>query len=426
MKKGDGKNSVDLLTTLLAKGYITLDEVVKGADEVTIMKKVLIDIHPYEIALQKDGRWTTYVEDKTRPSGRRLIKKSTEEKLYAALMEFYGITGNDMTFAGLFDEWLEYKRRFVSVENRKKSLQPSTIRRYERDYDNYIKGTQLDRMKLGTITSVKLETALLDMIQTHQLVEKSASNVLGYISQAFEYAVRSGHLKVNPYATVDRTRVLATCPYSPPKKDEDRVYTTDEYGRLFEAVRRAEKKHKRYTPNYAIEFAILTGMRVGELSALTWDSIHDTYISIDYSEHRSDYKDKKCVYWVGEPKNGKHRRVPLTDDMRDVLNRVKLAGNPTPEGYIFTDEDGKRHTGHDIGCACIRRGEDAEIEGEKSIHRIRRTVSSLLRNELPVETVSNLLGHTDEVNTRHYAYDTSEMALRRDALAKIVQFKRPA
>ena len=40
MKKGDGKNSVDLLTTLLAKGYITLDEVVKGADEVTIMKKV--------------------------------------------------------------------------------------------------------------------------------------------------------------------------------------------------------------------------------------------------------------------------------------------------------------------------------------------------------------------------------------------------
>ena len=56
MKKGENGKNIDLLTTLLAKGYITLDEVVKGADEVTIMKKVLIDIHPYEIALQKDGR----------------------------------------------------------------------------------------------------------------------------------------------------------------------------------------------------------------------------------------------------------------------------------------------------------------------------------------------------------------------------------
>ena len=45
---------------------------------------------------------------------------------------------------------------------------------------------------------------------------------------------------------------------------------------------------------------------------------------------------------------------------------------------------------------------------------------------MPVEAVSNLLGHTSEVNTRHYAYDTTEMNLRRDALAKIVAFKRSA
>lgn len=240
--KGEAYHT-EILKILLDKEYITIHDVM-GADEVSIMKKVLKDIHPYEISLQKDGRWTTYVEDKTKPKGRRLIKKSSEEKLYAALLEHYGICGKDMTFKGLFEEWLKYKRKFVSAENRKKSLKESTIRRYEQDYDNYIRGSQLERMKLGAITSVKLETALLDMIANHKLPEKSASNVMGYVSQMFEYAVRNSYLRVNPYATVDRAHILATCPFTPPKSDEERVYTTEEYEQLYEAVRRAEKKNK--------------------------------------------------------------------------------------------------------------------------------------------------------------------------------------
>ena len=181
MKKGENGKNIDLLTTLLAKGYITLDEVVMSAgNEVTIMKKVLIDIHPYEIALQRDGRWTTYVEDKTRPSGRRLIKKSTEEKLYEALLEHYGITGkSDMTFGELFDEWRGYKCQFIGAANRKKGLSQSTIRRYKRDYDKCILGTKLDSMKINLIKSVDLEKCLIDMIEKHQLQEKAASNVMG-------------------------------------------------------------------------------------------------------------------------------------------------------------------------------------------------------------------------------------------------------
>lgn len=425
MKKGENGKNIDLLTTLLNKGYITLDEVVMSAgNEVTIMKKVLIDIHPYEIALQKDGRWTTYVEDKTRPNGRRLIKKSTEAKLYEALLEHYGITGkSDMTFGELFAEWREYKCQFIGAANRKKGLSQSTIRRYKRDYDKCIFGTKLDSMKINLIKSVDLEKCLIDMIEKHQLQEKAASNVMGYISQMFDYAVRAGHLQSNPYDRVDRQNILSRCPYKAPDEDETRVFTIDEFKSLFEAVRRAEEATRHYAANYGIELALLTGMRVGEISALTWDCITDDCISIDYSEHRIDYEDKPCEYVVGEPKNGKHRKIPLTDDMKDLLNRVKVLDHPG--AYVFCRKDGTRYTGHDIGCSCSRRGKEAGLSGV-SIHRIRRTISSLLRDVMPVEAVSNLLGHTSEVNSRHYAYDTTEMALRRDALAKIVQFKRPA
>ena len=37
---------------------------------------------------------------------------------------------------------------------------------------------------------------------------------------------------------------------------------------LYDAVIVQQKRHPKYMPNYAIELAILTGMRVGEISAL--------------------------------------------------------------------------------------------------------------------------------------------------------------
>ena len=61
--KGEAYHT-EILKMLLDTEYITIHDVM-GADEVSIMRKVLKNIHPYEISLQKDGRWTTYVEDKT-------------------------------------------------------------------------------------------------------------------------------------------------------------------------------------------------------------------------------------------------------------------------------------------------------------------------------------------------------------------------
>lgn len=45
-------------------------------------------------------------------------------------------------------------------------------------------------------------------------------------------------------------------------------------------------------PDYAIELALLTGMRVGEIAALHWSDIDNKHIHVDFSEHRIDYKDR--------------------------------------------------------------------------------------------------------------------------------------
>ncbi len=78
-----------------------------------------------------------------------------------------------------------------------------------------------------------------------------------------------------------------------------------------------------YIQDYAIELATLTGMRVGELAALKWECISKDELSINYSEHRMDFDDKPCEYYIGEPKNGKCRPFPMSDEIQALLDRVK-------------------------------------------------------------------------------------------------------
>ena len=170
-------------------------------------------------------------------------------------------------------------------------------------------------------------------------------------------------------------------------------------------------------PTYAIELAILTGMRVGELAALHWSDIHSGYINIDYSEHRIDHLDRPCELVIAEPKNRKHRKFPIAPEIQELFDKIKALGIQSE--FIFARKNGKRFTAHDISCACARRGLDAGIE-HVSIHRIRRTVSSVLNTLMARETVANLLGHLETTNERYYDYDVTNKEDKIIALSAFV------
>ena len=68
---------------------------------------------------------------------------------------------------------------------------------------------------------------------------------------------------------------------------------------------------------YAVQLAMLTGFRVGELAALRWDSITDDYIIVDKSEK---YNRKTREYYIDKTKNKKIREYPITPEIRQLLN----------------------------------------------------------------------------------------------------------
>lgn len=420
--------SEEILSFYQNCGIITMSDAVSSTEDI-IMNKILKQVHPYDIYFsESDKRWHTYIKDDMQPSGRKQLVRKKKGDLEKYLLEFYHVQlnqeKNTMTFGDLYASWLDYKNKYVGIE--KGQLHPSTFRRYERDYDRYIKGTSFNDKLISKINAVDIESFLKDMVIKHNLTKRCLTNVSGYLKGAFFLARKLNLLEQNPYELVDLAPIRGFCKVIV-KTDKDRVLSATDMNKLIATLHEKQAQNELYVQNYAIELATLTGMRVGELAALRWECIEDKFLRIDCSEHRIDYEDKTCEYYIGETKNGKHRFFPLWDEIKTLLEKVKSVQTKygiTSE-YIFANKNGRVNS-HTISCAMTRRCKDAGID-TRSIHAIRRTVSSYLRTYLPVATVAYMLGHLEETNDKHYNYDVSTDEAKVSCLKEMYQtFKQVA
>ena len=368
---------------------------------------------------ENDKRW------KFKTKEGKIVARKEKEKIKEAYLKYLEESekeqteestvvnkGPDMTFKVLFQNWLDYKSEYVGTKDG--NLSPTTYRRYQRDYEKFIKGTDFEEMKIGKITAIAIEHFLKSMVETHHTKRQCLRNVAGYISSSLEYACKNDDIEKNPYDKVDIKPIRNLCEVSV-QKDSDRTLTTEEMVKLLDSLHKAQGEKELYMPNYAIELSLLTGMRVGELAALKWECISEDGIYIRYSERRFDYKDKSTVIVVGNTKNRKHRLFPMTDEIKALLDRIKdvQAANGIVSEFVFAGLEG-RFTEHSISQAAYRRCDDAGIP-QKSIHSIRRTVSSNLRAILPDAVVSNMMGHCEDTGKRFYDLDVKTMEYKKEA-----------
>lgn len=392
----------EILIAYVKTGIISLGDVISlGKDE--IMKRILKQVHKYSITPPKKpgDRWSTYVMVGNK---RKLVTRNNQLDLENYLLDFYcpSISASKLSLENVFDEYLEYKNNFTKVANKKKAISPTTVKRWQRDFDNYFRGTSFAKTKISQFTKKTLELFLLAIIKERQPKESFASNLLGYISQTFEYAYREGYIEENVFNLVDRKLLLAHTPTPEKQSDEERVLNVFEIRKLRNAIYEHLDRHPSYAPDYAILLALETGMRVGEIVALEWSDIHDGYIYIDKMERRIDERGKGSYLVIDEPKGLKHRKFPITESIELLLERIK--NNLGVSNRFIFNVNERRCTERAVEGAVSRRGKECGID-KASIHRIRRTVSSELNKRLPRTAVCNLLGHNPETNVNHYDYD---------------------
>jgi len=172
-----------------------------------------------------------------------------------------------------------------------------------------------------------------------------------------------------------------------------------------------------------IHLMLSSGLRQEEALALTIDGlqekdgIYQVYVNKAVVEMASNQFEVAFRLKHGE----KARYVNITKDVYNMLKEYytnsidntvinKLRMENGTERYIFVNQNGRIHNKRTLHHSMVKYLENRMGDGEKvSLHMLRHTFASLMKDEIPLEEVSEILGHRDISTTmRFYASQTEE------------------
>ena len=291
------------------------------------------------------------------------------------------VANPNMTLDEWYDVWMNTCK--ANCRNSTKETYASHYRRIQ---------PHLGFMKLSKLTLIHLQQVFNELRSDNE--RKNSKKIL---VDMLDKAIDSDLLVKNVAKQI-------TTEISKEEKLERRVLTRKE-AELF--LKEAETSFYRNL----FEVAIDTGLRIGELTALTWADV-DFKERVIHVTHSLCYfrKDNRYVFEMHAPKTQNSKRdVPLTQRAYEALKRqrvkklqIDLKGLNAPSGcenLVFVTKN-NRPTQQFIvkeGIkACVQRIQKKHPEFEMfSPHCFRHTFATrAIENGLPPKTVQALLGHS--------------------------------
>lgn len=359
-------------------------------------KERILQKHKYKIWQGSNGKWHTYISDPVK--GRRLINRSTREGVEQAIID------NEQksdSFKERYEVWIKRQEDC--------GVSPNTVRRYRTDYNRFFAGETIEKMALKNIDSDFIEAFFIRQIKEKKIPYRSIQSIFGYTRGVFEKGIRDRIIKENPCDYVDYRLWKKHCSDEKKRPVERSIITEIEMDKFMDVLQKSIKQDPDYIPNYGVMLSFYTGMRVGELAALTWEciSFKDKYILVNKSEKIN--LNTKEIY-LDKTKTGKIRYVPLMDEAAELLKQVRKIQmkNGWSSEFVFANESGRVQAASISGC--IRRRCHTAGLGEKSISSMRKTFNSKLRcSGVSSVVAASILGHSPRVNEMNYTFDVSQM-----------------
>mgnify|MGYP002516346475 CR=1 FL=1 len=286
-------------------------------------------------------------------------------------------TPENATVSDWLDFWLEtYKKGHVK---------PTTYDMYYNIIKRYLKP------KIGHYNLTKLSPIVIQQT-INSLSEKGLSTsylkkYLLTLSQAYQKAIEQDILYKNP---CDNIKI----PQKAPR--ESLAFTVEEQDAFLKQCTNSES-----TYHNLFRFAFPTGLRLGELQALTFDDynsktnmiqINKTLVTVnDYNED-SNKKQKTLIESATKTASGK-RAVPLNKAATEAFeNQRKHNSQNSP--FIFFSTAGTPVQKRNIYREFKKLLEAANIISPVTFHSTRHSFATrLLEKGADIKTVSELLGH---------------------------------
>lgn len=153
MDKTDTDKSEKLkrLLNILSCSKIDMDEVLDSME--SMGNKKILEKHTYAITQNKDGRFSTYVPDDTKPNHRRKIVKPSRELLEKEIIRFYREreaedSRGEICLRNFYEEWLAYKSLHTNSSSYLKTIDELWKRYYANDPIADVPFVKLDKYRL--------------------------------------------------------------------------------------------------------------------------------------------------------------------------------------------------------------------------------------------------------------------------------------
>lgn len=323
---------------------------------------------------RKDGRyeWRQKVDGETRYLSAKSMKELQEKvKMIADLP----VIKEKYKVDEWFQKWLE-----TYIKPLKKQ---ATYDQYRIIYNNQIKPV-IGSRKLSTLKTYDIQHVIAVMNEKG-LATKTMKHAKSIMDIALKKAESEKIIPKNPVVNIE----------IPVKQAKPRkTLTLEELSKLFKAM-----ENSRWI--WSVKFALVTGLRRGELLALRWTDI-------DYQNKRITVDESNSLTGLGDTKNSKIHYVPLSDKAIEYLKMQKemLEREFNPILYnedlkksalIFPNESGEMILPGSYYTLIRRFSIKAGIKA--SPHCFRHTFVYLTRGNIPLKDLQNILGHSESTTT---------------------------
>jgi integrase len=269
------------------------------------------------------------------------------------------------------------KGHFLDLQEAQRTTLGDLIARYVAEVTPHMKSATADTIRLNALkrnpiadwSMASLSALRVATFRDQRLQQVSAGTVireLAYLSAIINHARREWGINVqNPVQMVRK-------PGSPPSRT--RVLANDEVSKLLEALAPTGRRNPWTRP--AVQLALATGMRRGELLALRWKDV-DLHARAAF---------------LPDTKNGESRTVPLSSAAVEVLAALPRHIS----GVVFPV------TAYTLDAAFKRGLRRAGLEDAR-FHDLRRTAITRMAERLPnVIELAAVSGHKSLMVLKRY------------------------
>lgn len=311
---------------------------------------------------RKDGLWQQALTVEI--NGRKVVKTfygKTKQAVLDKVAQLQHESKKGALFEDVAEEWWE---------SHQKTLSPTTVPGYLRDKNravSYFKNTYI-----RLIRPLDIQRFVAFCVDEWHMAKNTAANLKIVINQIMVHAVANGYIDFNPARDIPIPKGLKKTPRKMPS-DQD-----------IEKI----KASTACTFGMFAYFALYTGLRKGEILALTWDDID--------LDNRVIHVNKAVYDDHGTPKikrpkteNGV-RSVPILDRLYDKLIPGK--------GILFSDE------GRYISAWKFQKywsSYCAESGITCTVHQLRHAFTTMLFEcDISVKDAQKILGHAQASTTQ--------------------------